>query len=292
MNQVGNKPERRISLPAMVKGQKGLVKTKCIVDTGNTLNGSCAISSEFHRKLGIGFQKIQKKSIGTAKKAAQLTLLGISNPIEVKFEGISTKFLVKPRVIEDLHADLNLSNLFLQKVDAKMDFGMEKTVLQIGNEKTELIQQMQPRKKEKRESRSEDKKPKKRKREKSAGLIHLVTAQADVKCKPNSLTFVPIRRQRGMIRVQTLDEDDTCQPIGALYSNTDRVAILNLGGTSQRIYKGNCICQMQYVKRNDEAEARDERVENIRTETDIDPGSPEEENKIQELWKQLKLDEN
>lgn len=135
MNQVGNKPERRISLPAMVKGQKGLVKTKCIVDTGNTLNGSCAISSEFHRKLGIGFQKIQKKSIGTAKKAAQLTLLGISNPIEVKFEGISTKFLVKPRVIEDLHADLNLSNLFLQKVDAKMDFGMEKTVLQIGNEK-------------------------------------------------------------------------------------------------------------------------------------------------------------
>ena len=292
MNQVGNKPERHISLPAMVKGQKGLVKTKCIVDTGNTLNGSCAINSEFHRKLGIGFQKIQKKSIGTAKKAAQLTLLGISNPIEVKFEGISTKFLVSPRVIEDLHADLNLSNLFLKKVGAKMDFSMERTILQIGDEKTELIQQMQPRKKEKRESRSEDKKPKKRKREKSSGLIHLVTAQADVKCKPNSLTFVPIRRQRGMIRVQTLDEDDTCQPIGALYRNTDKIAILNLGETSRKIYKGNCICQMQYVKRNDEAEARDERVENIRTETDIDPGSPEEENKIQVLWEQLKLDEN
>ena len=89
-----------------------------------------------------------------------------------------------------------------------------------------------------------------------------------------------------------MDEDDTCQPIGALYRNTDKIAILNLGETSRRIYKGNCICQMQYVKRNYEAEAREERVENIRTETDIDPGSLEEENKIQELWKQLKLDEN
>ena len=154
-----------------------------------------------------------------------------------------------------------------------MDFNMERTILQIGDEKTELIQQMQPRKKEKRESRSEDKEPKKRKREKSSGLIHLVTAQADVKCKPNSLTFVPIRRQRGMIRVQTLDEDDTCQPIGALYKNTDKIALLNLGETSRRIYKGNCICQMQYVRRQTEAEPREERVENIRTETVINPGS-------------------
>ena len=173
-----------------------------------------------------------------------------------------------------------------------MDFNMKRTVLQISDEKTELIQQMQPKTSEKRESRSEDKKLKKRKREKSSGLVHLVTAQADVKCKPNSLTFVRIRPQRGMIQVYPLDEDDTCQPIGALYRNTDKIAILNLGETSRRIYKGNCICQMQYVKRNDEAEARDERVENIRTETDIDPGSPEEENKIQVLWEQLKLDEN
>ena len=133
---------------------------------------------------------MKKKSIGTAKKAAHLTLLGISNPIEVKFEGISTKFLVSPRVIEDLHADLNLSNLFLKKVGAKMDFNMKRTVLQIGNEKTELIQQMQSKTSEKRESRSEDKKPKKRKREKYSWLVHLETAQADVKCKPNSLTFV------------------------------------------------------------------------------------------------------
>ena len=69
-----------------------------------------------------------------------------------------------------------------------------------------------------------------------------------------------------------MDEDDTCQPIGALYRNTDKIAILNLGETSRKIYKGNCICQMQYVKRNDEAETRDERVENIRTETDINSG--------------------
>lgn len=294
ISQVGNRPEREISLMVKVKDKrKHVVKTKCIFDTGNTLRGTCAISSKFHKKLGVGFQEIKKKSIGTARKGASLVCLGVSNPIEVHFAGIDVKYLLTPRVLEDLHADLNISNLFLKRVQAKLDFSMKKTVLTIGDQSTELIQNLRSPEEPKceRTPRNREKKPRKRKREKSSGPVHLITALKDVKCKPNSITFVPIRKQKGMFRVYPLDQDSTCQPIGAVYKNTDRIAFLNLGEEKQKMFKDNVICGMQYVRRG-EAEPREERIDEVRTETNIDPGSTEEEAKVQELWTQLQLDEN
>ena len=70
--------------------------------------------------------------------------LGVSNPVQVKFDGLKTVFILTPRVIEDLHADLNVSNLFLKKVRANMAFSMEKTTLTINDESTELIQRIAP----------------------------------------------------------------------------------------------------------------------------------------------------
>merc|ERR1711875_27322 len=101
-------------------------------------------------------------------------------------------------------------------------------------------------------------------------------------------------RQRGMIRVQPLDDESTCQPIGALYSNTDKIALLNLGDEPRRIPKRNPICTFQYVTHGKPAlhGSREEMVTGIRTETDVAKGSPEEEKKVKELWTQLKLDEN
>ena len=46
---------------------------------------------------------------------------------------------MNPSVIRELHTDLNISNSFHKKVKAKMDFSMDRTVLTIGNENTELI---------------------------------------------------------------------------------------------------------------------------------------------------------
>ena len=230
--------------------RKQLVTSKAIVDTGNTLRGTCAISYKFHKKLGVGFQEIKRKSIGTARKGSSLVCLGVSNPIEVQFAGIDVKYLLNPRVLEDLHADLNVSNLFLKRVQTKLDFSMKKTVLTIGDQSTELIQNLggPEEAKDERTPRNREKKPRKRKREKSSGPVHLVTALKDVKCKPNSIIFVRIQKQKGTFRVYPLDQDSTCQPIGAVYKNTDRIAFLNLGDEKQRIFKGNAIRGMQYVR--------------------------------------------
>lgn len=94
--------------------QEKLVTSKAVVDTGNTLRVTCAISSKFHEKLGVGFREIKRKCVGTARKGSSLVCLGVSNPIEVQFDGINVKYLLTPRVLEDLHADLNVSNLFLK----------------------------------------------------------------------------------------------------------------------------------------------------------------------------------
>ena len=298
IEQIGNCPEKEICLVARVQNRSaGWTACKSSIDTGNTLRVSCAIDSKFHEKLGVGFKTISRKKCGTAKKGAQLQGRGMSNPVRVKFDGLNTVFILSPRVIEDLHADLNVSNLFLKKVRANMAFSMEKTTLTINDESTELIQQIAPeivKEEGLRVSRPKDKGRSEQTREKSAGVVHCLTAKTDVTCKPNSLTFIPVNRQRGMIRVQPLDDESTCQPIGALYSNTDKIALLNLGDEPRRIPKRNPICTFQYVTHGKPASrgSREEMVTGIRTETDVAKGSPEEEKKVKELWTQLKLDEN
>ena len=58
--------------------------------------------------------------------------------------------------------------------------------------------------------------------------------------------------------------------------------------------KGQPVCTFQYFRHEKQAAlgSREERVGEIRTETDVTPGSPEEQVKVQELFKQLYLDEN
>ena len=75
--------------------------------------------------------------------------------------------------------------------------------------------------------------------------------------------------------------------------NTQIIAMFNLGEERVRIHKGTAIARFSYVKRNRlEIRPRDERVEEVRMETDITPGSPEEEAKLTELWQQPQMEEN
>ena len=94
------------------------------------------------------------------------------------------------RVIRELHIDLNLSNLFLKKIKAKMDFSMDRTVLTIGNENTELIQELGVEK---------EKIEKMKGREPNADLVHCLRARGKVLVKANTLILVKIRPQKGMI---------------------------------------------------------------------------------------------
>ena len=211
--------------------------------------------------------------MGTAKKGAAMTDLGVSKAIEVRFEGIQQRYLLNPRVIRELHTDLNLSNLFLKKVKAKMDFSMDRTVLTIGNENTELIQEL---------GVEREKNEKAEGREPKTALVHCLRARNEVLVKANTLTFVKIRPQKGMIQVSPI-EDATCQAINALYENTERVALLNLGEEHRRIRAGDVICTFAHIRNKGRPE--EERVAEIPTDV-------EEDIKIQRLWQQLNLDTN
>ena len=288
-------PEREISIMCDVRGKKDKrITAKGIVDTGNTLKSTMAISKEFHEKLGVGFKSLKRKKIGTASKGASMFSLGISNTIKVRFPGLGKTYDFQPRVIASLHSDINVGGLFLKKVGAKLNFSMQSTLLSIDGESTELIQTigMKGRKKatEEREARKRENKPQKRMREKSSGGHHVLTAVQDTKCMKDSLTFVPTPHHKGMIRVYPMDEGQMCQPVGALYQNFSAIAMLNLGENKVSIKKGDPIAHYAYVRRH--PASREERVDEVSMETDIDPGSPEEEEKIQELWTQLKLEEN
>ena len=170
---VGNRPEKEICLVANVRDrQNRVVSTKVVFDTGNGLDSPTAISADFHRRLGVGFSKLDTRSIGTALKGSSMPGLGYSNPIKIKLEGIKKSFLLKPRVIEHLHTDLNIGNLFLKQVEANMNFSMDKTVLTIGEDSAELIQSIgQDEENGEHEPRERVKKTVKRKREKSVGFI-------------------------------------------------------------------------------------------------------------------------
>ena len=93
--------------------------------------------------------------------------------------------------------------------------------------------------------------------------------------------------QKGMTQVRPI-EDATCQAINALYENTQMVAVLNLGEEHRHISKGDMVCTFKHVRHK--GRSKGERVTEI--QTDVQSGSPEEDEKIQELWKQLKLDQN
>ena len=230
---MGHQPEKEVSLMAWVKDHEGkLIQCKSVIDTGNTLYSTGAISEKFHKKLQVGFKKKRIRTVGTAKKGAAMTDLGVSKAIEVRFEGIQQRYLLNPRVIRELHTDLNLSNLFLKKVKAKMDFSMDRTVLTIGNENTELIQEL---------GVEREKNEKAEGREPKTALVHCLRARKEVLVKANTLTFVKIRPQKGMIQVSPI-KDATCQAINALYEYTERVAILSLGEEHRHLSAGDVVC--------------------------------------------------
>ena len=83
-------------------------------------------------------------------------------------------------------------------------------------------------------------------------------------------------------------EDATCQAINAVYEDTEKVAILNLGEEHRHISAGDMVCTFKHVRHKGRSEG--ERVTEI--QTDVQSGSPEEDEKIQELWQHLKLNQN
>ena len=291
----------RVNIQCQLRGVSGeAISTKAMIDTGNTLKSDAAISHTLHKKLGIGYGRINKRSIGTAKKGAEMVSLGISKPISLKMEGLNQQFEIRPRVIRGLHADLNISSYFLAKRKAKLSFSQEKTMLSIDGEKTELVQNLH--KKEAspkgnevapgKRARKKEKVKRERQREKSADGFHEIRAIKDMKCKKDSLTMIPVAKEKGVIRVLPSEEGSaTCQPIRAVYQDTTKIAMLNLGEHKVVIPKGTVIARGIRLSRK-MPKKREEQIQDVRMESEIQPGSSEEKKMVEKLWLELKLNQN
>ena len=295
----------RVNIQCQLRGVSGeSISTKAMIDTGNTLKSDAAISHTLHKKLGIGYEKLNKRSIGTAKKGAEMVSLGVSKPMCLKLEGLQQQFEIRPRVIKGLHTDLNISSYFLAKRKAKLSFSQERTMLAIDGEKTELVQNLHKKKassnkdevipKTVKEERARNKKKvnRVRQREKSADGFHQIRAIKDIKCKKDTLTMIPVAKEKGLIRVLPIEEgSETCQPIGAVYQDTTKIAMLNLGDQKVVIPKGTVIARGIRLSKKIPRK-REEQIQDVRMESEIKSGSQEEEKMVEKLWLELKLDQN
>ena len=72
--------------PNTTTGQQ--VRVKSMIDSGNTLRYGVAITNEFRRKLGLRYDSMRSKTVGTADKTGKMTQLGISKKFTLKIDGI------------------------------------------------------------------------------------------------------------------------------------------------------------------------------------------------------------
>ena len=116
------------------------IKTRALVDTGNTVTDRSVITKQLHNKLQAGFTKIGGKQINTAKTGSGLKRVGRSKGITMAIKGIKKQFEIKPTVVEDLTDELNLGNGFLAGIgDCDIQYRGNATKLRIGKNLTELV---------------------------------------------------------------------------------------------------------------------------------------------------------
>ena len=309
-----NNPAKRTYVDVQVEGDRATKRLKVIVDTGNTLRAGVAISKKLHQQLGVGFKRLKKESIGTAAQGKGMMSMGYSNEVKLRIQGIQgCIFTIHPMVISGMVDDMNIGSFFLQRAQASIQFGDEKSFLRIGDKRTELIRvvrdlgnepgkgteatepQVEGEVREEVPESQEGHKPRSpvreargtRARETSCGVVHVLKATKDMECQPDHLTFIPIARQKGMIRVYptSSQEGEEAQPIRALYQNTQKIAVLNLG-EKKIVRKGEVIGQFTYVIHKPGKEP-DQGIQEVAPEL-----SQGENEKVLQLWTDLGLDEN
>ena len=68
------------------------IKTRALVDTGNTVTDRSVITKHLHNKLQAGFPKIGGNKINTAKTGSGLRRVGKSKRIKMKINKMSFLF--------------------------------------------------------------------------------------------------------------------------------------------------------------------------------------------------------
>ena len=258
---------------------------KAFIDNGNTTHGGVAISERLHKELGLKFKRRQKITLNTAAKGGKLNVLGTSQPILVKFDGINTKFKICPLVLADLADDINVGTDFLQKHRFTLSFDPMGTKLKNATGSSQLISCLSTA--DNREGRLGTRSEGLRdtKRERSIGKVKNapgspVTCIEDAILKPGRLTFVRIPKMKspGNILVTPVDEESIkcVQAVSAVYYDPGKIALLNISDVAQKLKKGAIIASFSRT----------------RIASDIMEVAEDDDTAFTELRQKLKLDDN
>ena len=143
INELTSDNSKKVYLNVKLICGKRVVRSRAMVDTGNTVTARSVITRRLHNKLQSGFSTIGGRTIGTAKAGSGLKKIGRSKEVVMTVEGLKRRFRIKPTVVEDLTDDINLGNGFLCEVGNQINTAIiyrgRKTKLRVGREEVELI---------------------------------------------------------------------------------------------------------------------------------------------------------
>ena len=204
--------------------------------------------------------------IGTASATASLVKLGESNPIRIRLANMNQTWMIRPTVIKDLSEDLNLGSGFLERCGQKettiLKFSKGKTVLKVGTEKTELIQDLSER------GRTREKGPRDAGKRKGSVPERLpkLTAQVRTKCKANTVTFVRTevsgKQKSGTDIYVHPREGRHVETVGAIYraKPITKVAVVNNSPWDYVIERGQTVARYEKYSPVDLKEEKVQRV--------------------------------
>ena len=110
----GDKPSKQyrvVYAPTLIKSKtnSSWTPTLSLMDSGNMLTYVC-ISQQKHEEMGLSHRATN--ATGRAAASQSLTIIGISEPLELRFASIDKIFYISPLVVQYLNSPLNLGSKF------------------------------------------------------------------------------------------------------------------------------------------------------------------------------------
>ena len=258
---------------------KATTKLKMVIDQGQTIRQGVLISEQLVKKLNLPYAKLLPgKQVGTAKGSARLEKVGITEPVNIKIPGISKVFSSKAVVCKDVADECNLGTAFLQNIHKvtglkpKLEFCAGGTRLTLGNDQVELVRRVE----------SDPAKDKKGAREENQPLEIPVIVQKDTVMSGNSLNFVEVEQVPAAALLEPIDQPGlgAVQAVPGVYQQQSKVAVLNL--EEERVLRAGTQIAKLIPTKHILNKVEGERVRVAKE----DPG------RVEELWKELRLEEN
>ena len=118
------------------------VRVAGLLDSGNLIPGSAAMSMEFADRIGVQWETYQLE-VGTAARGGNLEVVGLIPTLEMTVAPNLTLKLTNTLVIKDLSHPLNLSLRFLKEHQAQLDYTTAEPQLRIEGKQIPMVTQLE-----------------------------------------------------------------------------------------------------------------------------------------------------